>query len=146
MIRRPPRSTLFPYTTLFRSVRPHQRAVFGPAGEDAGGPLVVAGALLGVIRRRIAGTVVEQVEVGIVGHPSPHRRATVLPHVGRPAREPQLGAPIVERLEDPRLRQHLAVRPDVVGGPNDPARLEIESLEPAVDAELAAGRADDDPG
>src|SRR5690348_17663774 len=23
MIRRPPRSTLFPYTTLFRSVRPH---------------------------------------------------------------------------------------------------------------------------
>src|SRR2546425_2368260 len=51
MIRRPPRSTLFPYTTLFRSVRPHQRAVFGPAGEDAGGPLVVAGALLGVIRR-----------------------------------------------------------------------------------------------
>src|SRR2546426_5577590 len=26
MIRRPPRSTLFPYTTLFRSVRAHQRA------------------------------------------------------------------------------------------------------------------------
>src|SRR2546426_4178841 len=25
MIRRPPRSTLFPYTTLFRSVRPTQR-------------------------------------------------------------------------------------------------------------------------
>src|SRR2546426_7727490 len=25
MIRRPPRSTLFPYTTLFRSPRPHQR-------------------------------------------------------------------------------------------------------------------------
>src|SRR3712207_6952917 len=24
MIRRPPRSTLFPYTTLFRSVEPHQ--------------------------------------------------------------------------------------------------------------------------
>src|SRR3712207_7861094 len=30
MIRRPPRSTLFPYTTLFRSVNPTQ---FGP-GED----------------------------------------------------------------------------------------------------------------
>src|SRR5439155_10621551 len=60
-----------------------------------------------------------------------------------PAREPQLGAPIVERLEDPRLRQHLAVRADVVSGPYDPARLEIEPLQPAVDAELAAGRADD---
>src|SRR5471032_1593611 len=32
MIRRPPRSTLFPYTTLFRS-RPHAGAA------DAGGPL-----------------------------------------------------------------------------------------------------------
>src|SRR5207249_12310753 len=25
MLRRPPRSTLFPYTTLFRSLRPHRR-------------------------------------------------------------------------------------------------------------------------
>src|SRR5256885_10158011 len=34
MIRRPPRSTLFPYTTLFRSRAEHQRALAG-AG-DAG--------------------------------------------------------------------------------------------------------------
>src|SRR5438045_7952324 len=33
MIRRPPRSTLFPYTTLFRSVDAH---VLGPVGADAG--------------------------------------------------------------------------------------------------------------
>src|SRR2546430_4705570 len=33
MIRRPPRSTLFPYTTLFRSVRPGGR----PAGSAAAG-------------------------------------------------------------------------------------------------------------
>src|SRR5256885_13381251 len=33
MIRRPPRSTLFPYTTLFRSVEVHQRAAAG-AGVD----------------------------------------------------------------------------------------------------------------
>src|SRR3989449_1990585 len=33
MIRRPPRSTLFPYTTLFRSVRPG-RARPGPARAD----------------------------------------------------------------------------------------------------------------
>src|SRR5256885_8381340 len=40
MIRRPPRSTLFPYTTLFRSVQPHLRAVAGaeeiPARRRAG--------------------------------------------------------------------------------------------------------------
>src|SRR5690242_20868508 len=29
MIRRPPRSTLFPYTTLFRSVRPRERRDVG---------------------------------------------------------------------------------------------------------------------
>src|SRR3712207_8728528 len=37
MIRRPPRSTLFPYTTLFRSRRPRRR-------RAAGGPRVVAAA------------------------------------------------------------------------------------------------------
>src|SRR2546426_1027883 len=32
MIRRPPRSTLFPYTTLFRSSRPHSRLRFDVRG------------------------------------------------------------------------------------------------------------------
>src|SRR2546426_6688952 len=36
MIRRPPRSTLFPYTTLFRSF---QYALNAPLGEDLHGPL-----------------------------------------------------------------------------------------------------------
>src|SRR5436309_6140900 len=39
MIRRPPRSTLFPYTTLFRSLRPADRALREPRsggrGDDA---------------------------------------------------------------------------------------------------------------
>src|SRR2546422_11341218 len=39
MIRRPPRSTLFPYTTLFRSHIPARRvaAFSGPAGGPGGG-------------------------------------------------------------------------------------------------------------
>src|SRR3712207_6953248 len=38
MIRRPPRSTLFPYTTLFRSVQRHERAVHrkGEIGRRSG--------------------------------------------------------------------------------------------------------------
>src|SRR3712207_7812356 len=36
MIRRPPRSTLFPYTTLFRSLHPRQPAGRRAAGRDAG--------------------------------------------------------------------------------------------------------------
>src|SRR3712207_7777817 len=39
MIRRPPRSTLFPYTTLFRS-----RAPPAPVGEDGRDPRVVGAA------------------------------------------------------------------------------------------------------
>src|SRR5688572_32353602 len=45
MIRRPPRSTLFPYTTLFRSQDPHHPEVQrrerprGPAPEQLQGPL-----------------------------------------------------------------------------------------------------------
>src|SRR3712207_7285248 len=42
MIRRPPRSTLFPYTTLFRSEGP-RRAGHRVEGTDAGGLLPVEG-------------------------------------------------------------------------------------------------------
>src|SRR5256885_6640722 len=34
MIRRPPRSTLFPYTTLFRSLPPRRRGTLAGDGED----------------------------------------------------------------------------------------------------------------
>src|SRR2546430_2803686 len=37
MIRRPPRSTLFPYTTLFRSVRPVQHYMMGGIDADIRG-------------------------------------------------------------------------------------------------------------
>src|SRR2546430_14220020 len=46
MIRRPPRSTLFPYTTLFRSLRPldpdrvRPRGGASPAGSRRGGGLM----------------------------------------------------------------------------------------------------------
>src|SRR5688572_31431290 len=39
MIRRPPRSTLFPYTTLFRSHRPGERRRFRPSRGTAGSRL-----------------------------------------------------------------------------------------------------------
>src|SRR3712207_6856268 len=37
MIRRPPRSTLFPYTTLFRSASPRRSGAGGHAGSDPRG-------------------------------------------------------------------------------------------------------------
>src|SRR5256885_4819755 len=42
MIRRPPRSTLFPYTTLFRSALPSSGAI-APAAWEPSGDLLYAG-------------------------------------------------------------------------------------------------------
>src|SRR3712207_6938583 len=43
MMRRPPRSTLFPYTTLFRSLADEDRVVLRPAGQDLHDPLDLLG-------------------------------------------------------------------------------------------------------
>src|SRR3712207_7064402 len=75
MIRRPPRSTLFPYTTLFRSL---------PAAEEperaalAGRPvLAVRGRELGEVRRGHLGA--ERVDLGLGGRDlgGAHRRRAV---------------------------------------------------------------------
>src|SRR5689334_24513532 len=49
MIRRPPRSTLFPYTTLFRSSRAHRHLRDQPHGL-----LAIAGERIGDIPHRLA--------------------------------------------------------------------------------------------
>src|SRR2546430_13553792 len=58
MIRRPPRSTLFPYTTLFRSDIGHGRAVFAPERLNEIEPFFerlqagrVAVQLVGIVRK-----------------------------------------------------------------------------------------------
>src|SRR5256885_8000824 len=51
MIRRPPRSTLFPYTTLFRSVAPLRREA-GVAAVGPGDPAAAAAQDEGVDRAR----------------------------------------------------------------------------------------------
>src|SRR5258708_14726803 len=76
MIRRPPRSTLFPYTTLFRSQLP------GIAIESNHrlGIQVVPFSLVAVkIRRRIADAPIDQVEFGIIATGQPvDRKSTRL--------------------------------------------------------------------
>src|SRR3712207_7604336 len=62
MIRRPPRSTLFPYTTLFRSV-----------GREPDGPVLVAGRRSGLLDRDLTRdepgeAVVADVEADVGGH------------------------------------------------------------------------------
>src|SRR3712207_8840683 len=51
MIRRPPRSTLFPYTTLFRSARHETLTEFVPLAEQADWDMITAGQRVQVIKR-----------------------------------------------------------------------------------------------
>src|SRR5260370_23633473 len=53
MIRRPPRSTLFPYTTLFRSEQLEPVAAFAAKDEQIAGQRVLAELLLNQARQRI---------------------------------------------------------------------------------------------
>src|SRR2546425_8205610 len=59
MIRRPPRSTLFPYTTLFRSNQAGQSALAGPARADNGHHLAFPDPQIDVAQERDAIHVVE---------------------------------------------------------------------------------------
>src|SRR3712207_6895457 len=54
MIRRPPRSTLFPYTTLFRSDIPYAYLDFGLRTQDKGDPKDGFYGLL-MLRRKLSG-------------------------------------------------------------------------------------------
>src|SRR2546427_5528527 len=79
MIRRPPRSTLFPYTTLFRSHRRHSRraADAGHAGPAAAGRLSPA-----------PGADAEAGEPVRIGLPRPSPRPGLLPGGLRPGAPP----------------------------------------------------------
>src|SRR3712207_7692279 len=55
MIRRPPRSTLFPYTTLFRSVEGRSRAAIGVVRDWRAGRVAAGGMARGPLGRAARG-------------------------------------------------------------------------------------------
>src|SRR5438270_4887225 len=60
MLRRPPRSTLFPYTTLFRSQDRHQILFHGQLAEDAGLLRKIADAAARALVHRQIGDVLDR--------------------------------------------------------------------------------------
>src|SRR2546430_11776394 len=110
MIRRPPRSTLFPYTTLFRSLHPADQ--IGPGGHVA--PLVASADLYrAAVLAKQAQEVVRlehwmaELRVGDPGicptHAGPHRLAR------QHAAEREVLADVPEERDDLELRQPLVV-------------------------------------
>src|SRR5256885_17014179 len=98
MIRRPPRSTLFPYTTLFRSLqpqrrvaprRPELRVVFDDVLVGAVGRELVAAA--GAADRRLEARVTRDEIVG--------QQTAVAPATDAQAR--RIGQPQADRVIDP---------------------------------------------
>src|SRR4029450_5683289 len=91
-------------------------AGIGIAGKDAGRPFVVARPRLMVPRARIAGAVIDEIELGIVGEPAPDIAAALAPGVRRPARHPEVLAAVavVERLEI-RADQNFRIRARRIG-------------------------------
>src|SRR6478672_12059502 len=83
MIRRPPRSTLFPYTTLFRSVRGHgaERERSGQDAQDA--PAVAAGD--GAIATARAARQVDHRRIAISHPAGPGRAIGALGGISGPA-------------------------------------------------------------
>src|SRR3989442_13581164 len=93
MLRRPPRSTLFPYTTLFRSLRAYANQPYRPLRR---GEFYAAG-FLSEQERLPWGLVLGATAVPAIPRLSQHTTATVF---GQIARQPPQGAP--EHLGRPR--------------------------------------------
>src|SRR2546422_339621 len=123
MIRRPPRSTLFPYTTLFRSAVLGVPDVHRTVGRERGAVAAVAG----------RGDAVEQI------HPALHRRHQVLgkPDAHKITRQ-RTGQARLERLEH---SVHRGLRlPDREAADREPGpRAEVEDASQACGAELEMG-------
>ena len=124
---------------------PHHLAGVRIARQNRSSPLVVTGALVLVPRSGIAGAVIDEIEGGIIGEPSPHRATAGFPRVARPRCSTQVLSPIVgvERLEF-GADLHVLVGPDVVGAPDFFPSSCIERGDPSPHTHLATARADDD--
>src|SRR5262252_9083130 len=125
-------------------VGPHETAVPRPARQYTRAPLVVPGSLLRVVGGGITGAVVEEIELRIVGQPSPHRRTTGAPAVVAPALRAEVRALIVRRLEGAGLGAHLLIRAHIAGAPDEASAAELQALDPSVDTEFPARGANND--
>src|SRR5213075_175494 len=101
-------------------IKPARLARVRIARENPAGPLVVAGALIGIPRTGISSAVEDQIQLGVVRDPAPGGAATDLPRISGPARHAEILALIlrVVRMEV-WTDQNVGVRSGVIRTPGD---------------------------
>ncbi len=137
-------AVIVPFVMGRHLIDPFGHAGVGIAGHDRHRPFIVARPLMGVPGAGIAGAVIDQVQLGVVGIPAPGRAAADLPLVALPGGQ---GGVLADRLAEHRglfgIEQDLVVRTDGRGLPYLLAVFQTVGGKPALDAEFAARYADE---
>src|SRR5256886_10350175 len=140
MIRRPPRSTLFPYTTLFRSVQ-DQLARARCADAELVFLFADREPAAGALDHERCDPLVTPREVGVREHDEQPRFGTVGDPQLAALEHPAVAAPRGLRLQAERVRAGLALRPSVSA--HDVAREAVEMASLQLDAAPLAQQAVD---
>ena len=125
-------------------IDPLDRAGVDVARPDGHRPLVVAGPLFRIPGRGISRAIIHQIEIGIVGIPTPGRAAADLPFIALP----RAGAGVLaDRLAEAgrlfRIDQRVGIGAFRIAAPRQLAGLDIVGADPTANAELAARHADE---
>ena len=119
-------AVVIPLVVRRHLVGPARHAGVGIAREDGHRPFVVARALGRIPRARVAGAVIQQVEVGIVGIPPPRRAAAARPFIPFPGVDAEVGA-LMARVGRTEIvaNQHVGIRAGAVGAPDLLAGVDV---------------------
>src|SRR3954466_9641413 len=92
-------------------VKPNSLTGIGISSKDSSSKLVVSGPCLGVPRTRICSAVIDEIQLRIVGDPSPDTCTAYLPGVRRPTLHAEVLPPVlrIEGLEA-RADQDIFIR------------------------------------
>ena len=113
------------------------------ATPDGHGPLVVARSHGLVPGRRIAGAVIDHVQLGVVGVPAPVGAAADLPGIALPGLQAQAKLAIVRVVAvECLVQQQILVGTGGIGAPGLPAVLDVVGGDVTAHAQFGAGRTD----
>ena len=137
-------AVIVPLVVRRHLVEPLGHTGVGVTCENGHGIFVVAGPLDRIPGRGVAGAVVDQVELRVVGIPSPRRAAAGLPLLAFPRFEAGIGANRLAQFRRLfRIDQYVGIGAGGIGPPGQRPVFQVEGRERAMHAEFGAGNADE---